>query len=76
MAYEDPAGKTRPELETLLRRVYNEYPEYNNSEYGSGRFEDMVDRFAEDAFYKLHFVAKAFLETPRTSHVRHQKDQS
>lgn len=76
MAYEKPDGKTQAELEALLREVFIAYPEYSDTLYGTGRFEDMVQRFATDNFYKLHYVAIAYEENLAKSEIinQHQLD--
>ena len=51
MAYTSPKDKTFDELENLLYNVYERYDEYED-------FADMVDLFAENDFYKLHYVAE------------------
>jgi len=63
MAYTIPEGKTAAELEAELRTVFADYPEYHDPQFGPGTFEAMVEKFANDDFYKLHLVAKAFLVT-------------
>lgn len=63
MSYSIPEGKTTAELESELREVFSAYPEYNNPDYGAGSFDAMVEKFANDDFYNLHLVAKAYLES-------------
>ena len=62
MSYSRPEGKSVEELEAELRDVFDAYPEYNDTDYGPGTFEAMVEKFANDDFYKNHFVAKAYLQ--------------
>lgn len=54
-------GLTREKLEAMLRRVFDKHPEYHDTAYGSGLFEDMVTKFANDEFYKYHYVAQQYL---------------
>lgn len=61
MAYSEVEGKSVEELESELREVFNYYPDYHNPDLGEGTFEAMVEKFADDDFYKLHLVAKAYL---------------
>lgn len=61
MAYTSPEGKNAAELEAELRTVFDGYPEYHDPQLGPGGFEVMVEKFANDDFYKLHLVAKAYL---------------
>lgn len=61
--YKDPTGKTKDELYSMLREVYDAYPEYNDPDYGGGDFDKMVLKFAIDDFFKLHYVAKAYRDT-------------
>ena len=53
--YSKVLGKTRINLENELRVVYKEY----SDEWES--FDAMVGKFATDAFYHLHLVAKQLL---------------
>lgn len=71
MAYTRPEGKTAAELESELRTVFDAYPEYHDPEYGPGSFEAMVEKFANDNFYKLHLVAKAYLVTSKPQGASH-----
>lgn len=59
--YTRTEGLSLDDLTGHLRQVHREYPEYHDLDHGSGRFEDMVERFARDPFYKLHHVAIAYL---------------
>jgi hypothetical protein len=59
--YSRAGGKSLAALKAELKTVYNDYPEYNDPEEGSGDFMDMVRLFAEDNFFNLHFVAKHYL---------------
>lgn len=61
MAYSESEGKSVLELEVELREVFNNYPEYSDPARGNDAFMVMVNLFADDPFYKLHYVAKAFL---------------
>jgi hypothetical protein len=55
MAYTSIEGKTYYDLQNDLVEVFKNYPnDYPN-------FYEMVKKFADDNFYKLHFVAKEFL---------------
>lgn len=60
-------GLTLSDLTLQLHQVHQEYPEYHDPDLGSGRFDDMVDRFAGDPFYKLHHVAIAYGEMTRAA---------
>lgn len=62
MAYSPVDDKTFEQLDAELKAVYGAYPEYSDKECGSGKFEDMVQLFAGDNFYKLHLVAKEYLK--------------
>ncbi len=62
MAYSPATDKTLPELESELRAVFEAYPEYSCPECGPADFDVMVRKFAGDNFYKLHLVARAYLE--------------
>lgn len=59
MTYTVADGRTVLELEDLLYTVYVDYPEYSD-----GDFLTMVKKFAGDNFYKLHLVAKEYLNDP------------
>jgi hypothetical protein len=59
-------GKTFGEIHAELRKVFKEYPEYSDPVYGGGSFIDMVRLFAEDDFYNLHYVARAYLANTMT----------
>ncbi len=54
--------KSFSEMEVELRQVFDSYPEYHDPELGGGSFDSMVVKFANDDFYKLHLVAKRYLE--------------
>lgn len=54
-------SKTFGEIYIELRKVFYAYPEYSDPALGSGKFEDMVKRFSEDSFYKLHYEAIEYL---------------
>ena len=58
--YSPIEGKTKEQLRQELMDVFNKYPEYNDPAYGGGDFMNMVNKFAQDDFYKLHFVARAY----------------
>jgi hypothetical protein len=60
--YSKVEGKSIEALEAELQAVYASYPEYHAPEYGGGDFAVMVKRFAEDDFYKLHYVARTYRE--------------
>lgn len=60
MSYSSPLGKTSVQLEQELLFVYNSYTEYRD--YMS--FAEMVKKFANDDFYKLHLVAVEYLKCP------------
>jgi hypothetical protein len=62
MGYSLSEGKSIEELEIELREVFIDYPEYCAPIYGPGSFDAMVKKFANDNFFKLHLVAKAYLE--------------
>jgi hypothetical protein len=59
--YSRAGGKSLAALKAELKTVYDDYPEYNDPEEGSGDFMAMVRLFAEDEFFHLHFVAKHYL---------------
>lgn len=59
--YSRAGGKSFSDLKAELKAVYHAYPEYSDPEEGQGDFMGMVHLFAEDNFYKLHFVAKHYL---------------
>lgn len=69
MAYSSVINKTYTELEIELIDVYSRYSEYNHVTYGSGKFLDMVNLFASDNFYKLHYVAQEYLKAPIFEHI-------
>lgn len=56
LTYSRIEGKTVKQLEAELRTVYDGYPEYHG-----GTFMAMVENFAGDDFYKLHYVACQYL---------------
>ena len=58
----DAARKSMEQLEAELRRVFRDYPEYSDPELGGQGFEAMVEKFADDAFFKLHHEARAYRE--------------
>lgn len=62
MPYSTIENKTFEQLDAELKAVYVEYPEYSNTDYGSGKFEEMVTKFAGDNFYNLHYVAQEYLK--------------
>ena len=64
MSYTMPENKTAFEIENLLLEVFKGYKEYSDPAYGTGKFIDMVTKFASDDFYKYHFLAKEYLKLP------------
>lgn len=54
------ATKTMDQLKDELKKVYDSYPEYNDPALGGCGFMGMVNKFAGDDFYKLHYVAKRY----------------
>lgn len=64
MAYSPAHNKTPDALVAALRQVFDAYPEYSDPELGPGAFDAMVRKFAEDDFYQLHLVARAYLGLP------------
>jgi hypothetical protein len=60
--YSRVENRSVDDLYTELRTVYDNYREYNDPIFGGEGFLPMVKKFAGDDFYKLHFVAKEFLE--------------
>ena len=54
--YSQIAGKSFEQLRDELKAVKNSH--YNSAE--DETFDEMVELFAEDDFYNLHYVAKAF----------------
>lgn len=60
-SYSRAGGKSLSVLKAELKAVYDAYPEYSAPEEGQGDFMGMVHLFAEDNFFKLHFVAKHYL---------------
>ena len=50
MSYEPVGEKSLDDLLAMLEQVYRDYPEYHDPELGSGDFEDMVEKFAVDAW--------------------------
>jgi hypothetical protein len=62
MSYEPVGEKSLDDLLATLEKVYRDYPEYHDPGLGTGDFEDMVEKFAVDDFYNLHFVAQAYLK--------------
>lgn len=55
--YDLPSDKSLEELKEMLEIVWHNYPKYNG-----GPFIDMVQKFADDNFYKYHFIARRYLE--------------
>jgi hypothetical protein len=47
---------THDQITKLLKGVYDEYKDDFDG------FEDMVNKYSTDDFYKYHYVAKAYLE--------------
>ncbi len=70
MLHESVEGKRPIEMLAALKKVFWEYPEYHDPDIGSGDFEDMVERFAVDDFYNLHYVAQAYLKDKYQRHDR------
>lgn len=64
MAYSPAHNKTPDALAAELRQVFEAYPEYSDPTLGPADFEVMVRKFAEDDFYQLHLVARAYLGLP------------
>lgn len=62
MSYETTEGKTLAELKACLEKVYRDYPTYHDPEQGTADFECMVERFAADDFFNLHYVAQEYLK--------------
>ncbi len=62
MLHESVEGKSPIEILATLKKVFWEYPDYHDPDSGCGDFEDMVERFAVDDFYNLHYVAQAYLK--------------
>lgn len=62
MPYSPIENKTYEQLEGELKAVYGAYPEYHDPEHGSGKFEDMITKFAGDNFYNLHLVAQEYMK--------------
>jgi hypothetical protein len=60
-SYARSEGKSVAQLEAELKAVYGTYPEYSDPIFGGGNFAKMVVLFADDDFYKLHYVAKRYL---------------
>lgn len=60
-SYARTEGKSAAQLEAELKAVYAAYPEYSDPMFGVGNFTKMVVLFADDDFYKLHYVAKRYL---------------
>lgn len=60
MTYRKADGKTRDQLEFELREVHAAYPEHSARPFG-----EMVNLFAEDDFYHLHYVAQRFKDLSR-----------
>lgn len=54
--YQTVNNKSVTELRQELLRVFLSYPEYSDN-----GFPAMVEKFAGDNFYNLHFVAKEYL---------------
>lgn len=59
--YSKVEGKDPVGLHAELKAVYDSYPEYNDVLLGGGDFMQMVSTFANDDFYKLHYVALRYL---------------
>ena len=57
MQYMKPDKMTFNEMKNELDTIWKDYDEYNDSP-----FIDMVELFANDDFYHLHYVAKEYLE--------------
>lgn len=55
--YTDPLGYTIIELEKMLLNVYKDHIDYQED-----GFNKMVDLFAKDNFYNMHYVAKEYLK--------------
>lgn len=53
--------KTFGQIHMDLHRVYKECPEHSDPAYGGGSFIAMVEKFAGDDFYNMHYVARAYL---------------
>ncbi len=66
--YDKPDGYPIEGLEAYLRQIYNSYPEYSDPLYGGGNFMAMVHKFANDDFYKGHFMARRYLELLGNTH--------
>lgn len=68
MSHDSPEGMTDAQLHEYLWAVYLEHYEptdrTKHSGYAGWTFEEMVRGFAEDDFYKGHFVAKEYLKSP------------
>lgn len=55
--YDNPEGKSKTELRTILSRVYA-----NSSVFRENMsFEQMVRKFAQDSYYPSHLIAKKYL---------------
>jgi len=59
-------GKTFGQVHMELYEVYKECPEYSDQAYGGGSFIAMVEKFAGDDFYNMHYVARAYLANTMT----------
>jgi len=59
-------GKTFGQIHMDLYRVYKECPEHSDPAYGGGSFIGMVEKFAADDFYNMHYVARAYLANTMT----------
>lgn len=64
MSYSKPEGKTTHELELELVKVWKEYYQPGEEYSDHITFSEMVDLFANDDFYNLHLVAKAYKLLP------------
>lgn len=53
--YSNPAGKTEVEMLHELAVVFNDYDDFTD-------FDAMVQKFADCDFYKLHYIAREYLE--------------
>ena len=52
-----PGNKTEYQLEKMLKNVYDKYEDDFES------FDDMVKKYAEDKFYKMHYIAKEYVKS-------------
>ena len=59
-------GLSHSQLKAVLYSVF-----HMNDEYGS--FEAMVEKFADDDFYHLHYVAKKYLDQQKIFHSNLEK---